>query len=82
MTVLGGGEGGVCKDPGIPAPATSASGVTVSNPVCFYLGFPRGLSKTFENKQMRKCPKTILAVYSDTVGTVGHSCPSPSPFVV
>lgn len=82
MTVLGGGEGSVCKDPGIPAPATLASGVTISNPVCFYLGFPPGLLKTFENKQMRKFPKTILAVYSNTVETVGHSCPSLSPFMV
>lgn len=73
----------VCvKTPVIPAPATLASGVTVSNPVCSYLGFPRGLSKTFENKQVSKFPKIILAVYSDTVETVGHSCPSLSPFMV
>lgn len=43
-----------------------ASGVAISYPVWSYLGFSHGLSKAFQNKQVRKFPKTILVIYSDT----------------
>lgn len=62
MTELRVGVKSLFKEPHEPS---VASGVTISNPVCSYLGFFHGLSKTFENKQVRKFSKTILAIHSD-----------------
>lgn len=54
--------GSLFKDPCEPP---MASGFTISNPVYSYLAPSHGLSKAFENKQVRKFPKTILAIHSD-----------------